>query len=177
MHQVQPNQTTLLIEECYKPNRIQSNRLSIMSYRSHRLSETSSHDHALRFLQEEGRRNENRREVQAIDWLRCKFLKFITSSSSSTTDTPHTAPFTKLQGKGQYIPDGLTKEQYAKFAKDQADKKIKNTKKFYVGKNAETLTEWMLAEEKKGNVGKGLLSNHRLVKCKYEGWYTDESPV
>jgi hypothetical protein len=70
-----------------------------------------------------------------------------------------------------------TKEQYAKFAKDQADKKLKNTKKFYVGKNAETLTEWMLAEEKKGNVGKGLLSNHRLVKCKYEGWYTDESPV
>jgi hypothetical protein len=49
--------------------------------------------------------------------------------------------------------------------------------KFPLGKNAETLTEWMLAEEKKGNVGKGLLSNHRLVKCKYEGWYTDESPV
>ena len=54
---------------------------------------------------------------------------------------------------------------------------MKNSKKFYLGKKAETLTEWVLAEEKKGNVGKGLLSNHRLVKCKYEGWYTDESPV
>ena len=81
------------------------------------------------------------------------------------------------QNKGTYIPDGLTKEQYAKFAKDVEEKKLKNSKKFYLGKKAETLTEWVLAEEKKGNVGKGLLSNHRLVKCKYEGWYTDESPV
>ena len=76
-----------------------------------------------------------------------------------------------------YIPEGLTKEQYEKFAKAAAEKKAKSQKKFYIGKNAETLTEWMLAEEAKGNVGKGLLSNHRLVKCKYEGWYTDESPV
>lgn len=82
-----------------------------------------------------------------------------------------------FQGKAGYIPDGLSKEQYAKFVASEDAKKAQRKIKFPLGKNAETLTEWMLAEEKKGNVGKGLLSNHRLVKCKYEGWYTDESPV
>ena len=36
----------------------------------------------------------------------------------------------------------------------------------------------MNKEAKKGNVGKKLLySGHRMVKTKYDGWYTDESPV
>jgi hypothetical protein len=36
----------------------------------------------------------------------------------------------------------------------------------------------MLKEEKKGNSGKGLLlKGHRMVKCKYPEFYTDESPV
>lgn len=82
-----------------------------------------------------------------------------------------------FQAKGGYIPEGLSKEQYAKFVAGEEAKLVARKKRFPLGKNAETLTEWMLAEEKKGNVGKGLLSNHRLVKAKYEGWYTDESPV
>lgn len=44
-------------------------------------------------------------------------------------------------GKAAYIPDGLTKEQYAKLSVTKADLKKKNEKKFFVGKNAETLTE------------------------------------
>ena len=33
-------------------------------------------------------------------------------------------------------------------------------------------------EAKKGNTGKGLLmKGHRMVKAKYDDWYTDESPV
>jgi hypothetical protein len=36
----------------------------------------------------------------------------------------------------------------------------------------------MLKEKAKGNEGKGLLlKGHRMVKAKYDGWYTNESPV
>ena len=56
--------------------------------------------------------------------------------------------------------------------------KAKKAKKFVIGKEPETLTEWMLKEEKKGNSGKGLLlKGHRMVKAKYEEFYTNESPV
>ena len=51
--------------------------------------------------------------------------------------------------------------------KAESDAKEKKAKKFVIGKQAETLTEWMLKEEKKGNSGKGLLlKGHRMVKCK-----------
>ncbi|KAJ1402760.1 hypothetical protein B484DRAFT_437544 [Ochromonadaceae sp. CCMP2298] len=79
--------------------------------------------------------------------------------------------------KGTYVPDGLTPEQYSKFLAAEASKKVSAKTKFPLGKNVETLTEWMLEEEKLGNSGKDLLKRHRLVKCKYDGWYTDESPV
>jgi hypothetical protein len=75
------------------------------------------------------------------------------------------------------VPDGLTPEQYSKFLAAEATKKVSAKKNFPLGKNVETLTEWMLEEEKLGNSGKDLLKRHRLVKCKYDGWYTDESPV
>ena len=76
------------------------------------------------------------------------------------------------------MPEGLSKEAYAKFMKSENDAKEKKAKKFVIGKQAETLTEWMLKEEKKGNSGKGLLlKGHRMVKCKYPEFYTDESPV
>ena len=82
------------------------------------------------------------------------------------------------QNKGSYIPEGLSKEAYAKFQKEEAAQKAAKAKKFVIGKQAETLTEWMLKEEKKGNSGKGLLlKGHRMVKCKYPEFYTDESPV
>ena len=62
--------------------------------------------------------------------------------------------------------------------KAEAAKKAQKAKKFPKGKEPETLTEWMLKEEKKGNVGKGLLlKGHRMVKAKYDEFYTDESPV
>jgi hypothetical protein len=62
--------------------------------------------------------------------------------------------------------------------KAEADAKAKKAKKFTIGKETESLTEWMLKEEKKGNSGKGLLlKGHRMVKAKYEEFYTDESPV
>jgi hypothetical protein len=56
--------------------------------------------------------------------------------------------------------------------------KALKAKKFTIGKETESLTEWMLKEEKKGNSGKGLLlKGHRMVKAKYDEFYTDESPV
>ena len=80
--------------------------------------------------------------------------------------------------KGTYVPEGLTKAQYDKFLAEEAAKKAKKAVKFPKGKEPETLTEWMLKEQKKGNVGKGLLyKGHRLVKAKYDEWYTDISPV
>lgn len=80
--------------------------------------------------------------------------------------------------KGTYIPDGLTKAQYDAKLAQEAAAKAKKQAKFPKGKEAETLTEWMDKEAKKGNTGKGLLmKGHRLVKAKYDEWYTDISPV
>lgn len=62
--------------------------------------------------------------------------------------------------------------------KAEAEKADAKKKKFPKGKEAETLTEWMLKEKAKGNEGKGLLlKGHRMVKAKYDEFYTDESPV
>lgn len=77
-----------------------------------------------------------------------------------------------------YVPEGLSKEAYEAFLKKEAEKKAVKAKKFPKGKEPETLTEWMLKEQAKGNVGKGLLlKGHRMVKAKYDEWYTNESPV
>ena len=79
-------------------------------------------------------------------------------------------------GKSEYIPDGLTKAQYEATKKVALDKKAAAQKKFYKGKDVETLTEWMLAEQKKGINGKDLLTkSHRMVKAKYDGWYVDKN--
>jgi len=88
------------------------------------------------------------------------------------------APLLRAQNKGTYIPEGLTKAQYDAQLKKEAEAKAKKTSKFKIGKEPETLTEWMLKEKAKGNEGKGLLlKGHRMVKAKYDGWYTNESPV
>jgi hypothetical protein len=82
------------------------------------------------------------------------------------------------QNKGTYIPEGLSKEQYAKYLADERAKSDAKKKKFKIGKQVETLTEWALKNEAKGLKGKDmLLKGHRMVKTKYDGWYTDESPV
>jgi hypothetical protein len=60
----------------------------------------------------------------------------------------------------------------------EAEKKAKKAEKFPKGKQTESLTEWLEKEAKKGNTGKKLLAKgHRMVKAKYDGWYTNESPV
>ncbi len=83
-----------------------------------------------------------------------------------------------MQNKGTYVPDGVSKEAYEKFLKAEAEKAAAKKKKFPKGKQAETLTEWMLKEQAKGNTGKGLLlKGHRMVKAKYDEFYTNESPV
>eukprot|EP00597_Dinobryon_sp_UTEXLB2267_P016556 CAMPEP_0201094144 /NCGR_PEP_ID=MMETSP0812-20130820/2534_1 /ASSEMBLY_ACC=CAM_ASM_000668 /TAXON_ID=98059 /ORGANISM="Dinobryon sp., Strain UTEXLB2267" /LENGTH=103 /DNA_ID=CAMNT_0047346613 /DNA_START=137 /DNA_END=448 /DNA_ORIENTATION=- len=80
--------------------------------------------------------------------------------------------------KGTYVPEGISKEAYDKFLKAEAEKAAAKKKKFPKGKEPETLTEWMLKEEKKGNTGKNLLlKGHRMVKAKYDSFYTNESPV
>ena len=80
--------------------------------------------------------------------------------------------------KGNYIPEGLTKAQYDKILAEEAVKKAAKAKKFPKGKEPESLTAWMDKEAKKGNVGKGLLlKGHRMVKAKYDEFYTDISPV
>jgi len=87
-------------------------------------------------------------------------------------------PLLRAQNKGTYIPEGLTKAQYDAQLKKEAEAKAKKQSKFKIGKEPETLTEWMLKEKAKGNEGKGLLlKGHRMVKAKYDGWYTNESPV
>ena len=80
--------------------------------------------------------------------------------------------------KGTYVPEGLTPAQYQAQLKKEAEAKKKKQAKFKIGKEPETLTEWMNACEKKGLKGKDmLLKGHRMVKCKYDEFYTDESPV
>ena len=63
------------------------------------------------------------------------------------------------------------------FLKAEEEKKAMKSKRFPLGKQPETLTEWMEKEAKLGFTGKALLPRHRLVKAKYEEFYTDESPV
>lgn len=81
--------------------------------------------------------------------------------------------------RGTYVPDGLTKEQYEKFLKAEEEKKQKIKSKFPKGKVTESLTEWVIKEAKKGNSPGPELNRkgHKMVKTKYEGWYTNESPV
>ena len=80
--------------------------------------------------------------------------------------------------KGTYIPEGLTKAQYEAQLKKEAEDKKKKASKFKIGKEPETLTEWVLKCEAKGLKGKDmLLGGHRMVKAKYAEFYTDESPV
>jgi len=80
--------------------------------------------------------------------------------------------------KGTYVPEGLTPAQYAAQLKKEAEEKKKKQAKFKIGKEPETLTEWMNKCEKKGLKGKDmLLKGHRMVKAKYDSFYTDESPV
>jgi hypothetical protein len=76
------------------------------------------------------------------------------------------------------VPDGLTAEQYAAVQQKEKEKDAKQKKRFPKGKQAETLTEWMMECEKKGLSGKDMnLKGHRLVKAKDPAWYTDESPI
>jgi hypothetical protein len=76
-----------------------------------------------------------------------------------------------------YVPEGLTKAQYDAYLAADAQMKAAKAKRFPVGKQPLSLTEWMQQEAKQGFVGKGLLSRHRMVKAKYEQFYSDESPV
>ncbi len=80
--------------------------------------------------------------------------------------------------KGGYVPAGLTPEQYqAVLEKEEAERNAKK-QKFFLGKETESLTEWMQVNEKKGLKGVELnRKGHKMVKAKYDGWYTDYSPV
>ena len=77
--------------------------------------------------------------------------------------------------KGAYVPDGLTPAQYAKLQEEQAKALEAKKKKFFKGKVTESLTEWMEKESKKGLSGKDLnIKGHRMVKAKYDEFYTNE---
>ena len=79
-------------------------------------------------------------------------------------------------GASGYIPDGLTKAQYDKVLAEEEKKSAAKKKKFPLGKEAETLSEWMEKEAKKGNTGTKLLTKgHRMVKAKYSDWYVDKN--
>eukprot|EP01031_Cornospumella_fuschlensis_P030034 gene30034-36272_t len=80
--------------------------------------------------------------------------------------------------KSGYVPDGLNEEQYKKFVAAEAAKKAQVKNKFFKGKEVETLTEWMQENESKGLKGVELnRKGHKMVKAKYDGWYTNDSPV
>jgi hypothetical protein len=80
--------------------------------------------------------------------------------------------------KGAYIPDGLSPEEYNKKLQAEAATRAAKMKKFPKGKEVLSLTDWMLQEKAKGLEGRELLKKgHRMVKAKYDGWYTDYSPV
>lgn len=90
----------------------------------------------------------------------------------------HPASLLNKQNKGLYVPDGLTPQQYQAFLAQEEAKKSKSKQKFFKGKEVESLTEWMKKNEDKGLSGQELnRKGHRMLKTKYEGWYTDESPV
>ncbi len=72
----------------------------------------------------------------------------------------------------------MSKEQYEAAKQAEARKKEDNKKRFEKGKVTESLTEWIVKNEEKGLTGVELnRKGHRMLKMKYEGWYTDESPV
>jgi len=76
-----------------------------------------------------------------------------------------------------YVPEGLTKEQYAKFLAEEAKKKDATKKRFPLGKEPETLTEWFDATAQKYGQGREARKGHRLVKAKYEEFYGPEPPL
>ena len=77
---------------------------------------------------------------------------------------------------GGYVPDGISPEQYAKVKAEEKAKAEKSKKKFKIGKQVETLTEWQAREQKKfGAQGANIRKGHRLVKAKYEEFYTTEN--
>ena len=74
----------------------------------------------------------------------------------------------------EYVPEGLTKEQYLAIVKRDQEKKEANKKRFE-NKKVESLTEWMEENEKKGLKGKDMNRfGHRMVKVKYEEFYAKE---
>lgn len=76
---------------------------------------------------------------------------------------------------GGYVPDGLTAEQYAKQLAAEKTKAAAQKKKFKIGKEVETLTEWQIAQTKNfGSKGADIRKGHRLVKAKYEEFYAKE---
>ena len=76
---------------------------------------------------------------------------------------------------GGYVPDGLTAEQYAKQLAAEKNKAAAQKRKFKIGKQVETLTEWQIAQTKNyGNKGADIRKGHRLVKAKYEEFYAKE---
>ena len=77
--------------------------------------------------------------------------------------------------KGTYVPDGLSPEAYAKFVAAEKSKAVAQKKKFKIGKEPETLTEWQIkAESKFGKQGADVRQGHRLVKAKYEEFFATE---
>jgi len=77
--------------------------------------------------------------------------------------------------KGAYVPEGITAEAYAKQVAAEKAKADAKKKKFKIGKEPETLTEWQIKAEKKfGKVGADVRQGHRLVKAKYEEFYVKE---
>lgn len=72
----------------------------------------------------------------------------------------------------------MTPAQYEAKLKLEAAAKAKKAAKFPPNKPVESLTEWMEKAEKKGLSGKDLnLKGHRMVKAKYDSFYTNESPI
>jgi hypothetical protein len=62
--------------------------------------------------------------------------------------------------------------------KAEKDAAAKKAAKFPKGKVTESLTEWVERCEKKGLSGKDMnLKGHRMVKAKYDSFYTNESPI
>ena len=77
---------------------------------------------------------------------------------------------------GGYVPDGITAEQYAKVKAEEEAKKAATKKKFKIGKEVETLTQWQAREQAKyGSNGANIRKGHRLVKAKYEEFFVTEN--
>ena len=99
-------------------------------------------------------------------------------SKAAAKPSKETFKVGQTANKGTYVPDGLTAEQYAKQLAAEAKAKAQKQSKFPKGRVTLSLTEWMEQEKKKGYEGKDLLlKGHRMVKAKYDEFYTDISPV